>query len=133
MTASGLPALCVCAIALMLGSCKDHSDYTGWRVAGGSKKAQHYSSLTQIDSGNVGQLQVAWEYHTKDADEKNHSQIQCSPIVVDGVLYGTTPRVRLFAVDAATGAQKWVFDPRGNANSSFAAFDMNNNRGVTYW
>jgi len=133
MTASPLTMLCVCAAALMLGSCKDHSDYTGWRVAGGSKKAQHYSSLTQIDSSNVGQLQVAWEYHTKDADDKNHSQIQCSPIVVDGVLYGTTPRVRLFAVDAATGVQKWMFDPRGNANSSFAAFDMNNNRGVTYW
>jgi len=99
MTASGSRALCLCAIALMLGSCKDRSDYTGWRVSGGSKKAQHYSSLTQIDSNNVGQLQVAWEYHTKDADDKNHSQIQCSPIVVDGILYGTTPRVRLFAVD----------------------------------
>jgi len=133
MTASRLPALCVCAIALMLGSCKDHTDYTGWRVSGGTKMVQHYSSLTQIDSTNVGQLQVAWEYHTHDVDTVSHSQLQCSPIMVDGVLYGTTPRLRLFAVDAATGTQKWIFDPKGNANTSFFGFIMNNNRGVTYW
>jgi quinoprotein glucose dehydrogenase len=133
MTASKL-SLAACGIALLFSSCKDHNpDYSTWRVSGGSKMAQHYSSLTQIDTANVKQLQVAWEYHTGDADTIGHSQIQCSPIMVDGVLYGTTPRLRLFAVDAATGKQKWVFDPAGNTNKSAMNFGMNNNRGVTYW
>jgi len=48
-------------------------------------------------------------------------------------LYGTTPRLKLIALNAATGAQKWVFNPAGNTNSSPSNFGMNNNRGVTYW
>src|ERR1700739_1999785 len=117
MTASKLSALAACGIALLFSSCK-HSgpDYTTWRVSGGSKMAQHYSSLNQIDTSNVKQLHVAWEYHTGDADTASHSQIQCSPIMVDGVVYGTTPKLRLFAIDAATGKEKWVFNPAGNAN-----------------
>ncbi|HEX3387091.1 MAG TPA: pyrroloquinoline quinone-dependent dehydrogenase, partial [Mucilaginibacter sp.] len=134
MTASKLSALTAFGIALLFSSCKDHgSGYSTWRVSGGSKMAQHYSSLTQIDTNNVKQLQVAWEYHTGDADTASHSQIQCSPIMVDGVVYGTTPKLRLFAVDGATGKEKWVFNPAGNANKSFSNFIMNNNRGVTYW
>lgn len=117
-------------------SCKNNTasdDAASWKVYGGSKKAQHYSSLNQIDTSNVKQLQVAWTYHTSDADSIGHSQIQCNPIMVNGMLYGTTPRLKLFAVDAATGVQKWVFNPAGNANSTPMSFGMNNNRGVTYW
>ena len=42
----------------------------------------------------------------------NHSQIQCNPIIVDGVLYGTSPQLKVIALDAATGAERWVFDPQ---------------------
>ena len=134
MTGFRSSALITCGISLLLFSCKNHpADNTTWRVYGGSKMAQHYSSLAQIDSSNVKQLQVAWEYHTHDADTVGHSQIQCSPIMVDGTLYGTTPKLRLFAVDAATGKEKWAFNPAGNTNSSPMNFGMNNNRGVTYW
>src|SRR3569833_1683236 len=133
MTSFRSSALITCGISLLLFSCRNHpADNTTWRVYGGSKMAQHYSSLTQIDSSNVKQLQVAWEYHTHDADTIGHSQIQCSPIMVDGTLYGTTPKLRLFAVDAATGKEKWAFNPAGNTNSSPMNFGMNNNRGVTY-
>ncbi|HVW13782.1 MAG TPA: PQQ-binding-like beta-propeller repeat protein [Mucilaginibacter sp.] len=128
-------------IAAALFSCRSHTSdnsvlYSGdsfWRVSGGSKAAQHYSKLTQIDTANVKNLQVAWTYHTGDADVKYFSQIQCSPIVANGLLYGTTPKLRLFAVNAATGEQRWIFDPTGNTNSAAGSFGMNNNRGVTYW
>ncbi|HTI59846.1 PQQ-binding-like beta-propeller repeat protein [Mucilaginibacter sp.] len=134
MTGFRSSALTVFGAVLLFCSCKNQSgDNTIWRVYGGSKMAQHYSSLTQIDSANVNQLQVAWEYHTHDADTAGHSQIQCSPIMVDGTLYGTSPKLRLFAVDAATGKEKWTFNPAGNTNSSPMSFGMNNNRGVTYW
>jgi quinoprotein glucose dehydrogenase len=120
---------------LLFSSCKSNSsgDDSGWHVYGGSKKSQHYSSLTQIDTANVNRLQVAWVYHTNDAVVQAHSQIQCNPIMVNGLLYGTTPKLCLFALDAATGKQKWLFNPAGNTNSTAANFGMNNNRGVTYW
>jgi quinoprotein glucose dehydrogenase len=104
-------------------------------VNGGSKETIRYSSLTQIDTTNVNELQVAWTYHTNDADTVNHSQIQCNPIVIDGVLYGTSPQMKLFAIDAATGRQRWVFNPFDSiatANKSFF-YIMNNCRGITYW
>ncbi len=108
---------------------KYETDYGKWEVFGGTKDAARYSSLTQINKENVGQLQVAWTYHTKDSTAT--SQIQCQPIVVDGVLYATTPQVNVFALDAATGRLRWRFNPfdmLGGQNSWAGT-----NRGVTYW
>src|SRR6186713_2901893 len=94
----------------------------------------HYSVLTGMDTNNVKDLRVAWVHHTGDADTINHSQIQCRPLVVDGILYGTSPRLLLFALDAATGQQKWVFNPMDSSrNKTRADFALNNNRGVVYW
>lgn len=125
------------ALLALITSCtffeSKNDDNAGWQVYGGSKKSQHYSSLTQIDTDNVKNLQVAWTYHTGDADAKAFSQIQCNPIIINGVLYCTSPRLKLIALDAATGMQKWVFNPAGNTNSTPQSFGMNNNRGVTYW
>ncbi|MES1217788.1 MAG: PQQ-binding-like beta-propeller repeat protein, partial [Bacteroidota bacterium] len=123
-------------IIILLVGCKEGSkkNYTDWMVTGGSKQSIRYSSLTEIDTNNVSQLKIAWEYHTGDADTAKHSQIQCNPIIVNGVLYATTPRLRLIALDAATGNPKWVFDPdSAHKNKSYATFSNNNNRGVTYW
>jgi len=109
--------------------------YSGWEKYKGSDESIHYSSLNQVDTSNVQQLTIAWEYHTGDADTVHHSQIQCNPIIVDGILYGTSPQLKLFAIDAATGKQKWVFNPYDSlagANKSLF-FILNNNRGVTYW
>ncbi len=79
-------------------------------------------------------LQVAWIYHTGDADTAAHSQIQCNPIIVNGTLYGTSPQLKLFALDAATGKQKWVFSPfDAITEDKLGHFNLNNNRGVAYW
>src|SRR5438128_3858611 len=96
---------------LVLLSCHSKKNYTTWSYYKGSPENIHYSSLTQIDTGNVKDLQVAWVYHTGDADTLHNSQIQCNPIIVDSVLYGTSPQMKLFALDATTGKQKWVFNP----------------------
>ena len=121
---------------VIISSCKQNEkkSFSGWATFGGSKENIHYSSLTQIDTNNAQQLKQVWEYHTRDVDTANHSQIQCNPIMVDGVVYGTTPKMRLFAIDAATGKEKWVFNPfdslKGNKMAFFA---LNNCRGVAYW
>jgi len=92
---------------------------------GGGPDNIHYSTLKQINRGNVHRLAVAWRYDTGDA--LDGSDMQCNPVFVDGVLYVTSPRLRVIALDAATGKQRWSFDP-GEGRKQ-----RNRNRGVTYW
>ncbi len=80
-----------------------------WPVYGGSDDHGHYSTLSQITPANVGRLKVAWTYETHD--EFEGSEMQSNPIVVDGVLYATTPKMQVFALDAASGRALWRFDP----------------------
>ncbi|MBT1695314.1 PQQ-binding-like beta-propeller repeat protein [Fulvivirgaceae bacterium PWU4] len=113
---------------------KNTDDYARWDLVGGNRDGNKYSSLEQIDTTNVQQLRVAWEYHTGDVDTAAHSQIQCNPIIVNGILYGTSPKLKLFALDAATGVEKWSFLPFDSIKGNKAAhFNLNNNRGVAYW
>ncbi|RAI95312.1 outer membrane protein assembly factor BamB family protein [Algoriphagus yeomjeoni] len=117
---------------ILLSACQSNNtevDYTDWSHYGGPADGSRYSSLTQITKENVSQLQVAWTYNTGDATER--SQIQCQPIVVNGLLYGSTPTLNVFAVNAETGAEVWRFDPfqiLGGENSWAGT-----NRGVSYW
>jgi len=92
-----------------------------WREYLGGPERNHYSTLTQIDSSNVSRLQVAWEYHTGDS-----GQIQCNPIMVNGVLYGMTATTRPFALDAATGKELWKGKSEG-------ADKFSSSRGLSYW
>ena len=98
-----------------------------WRHYLGDPGRSHYSALAQIDRGNVGRLEVAWTYDTGPL-ESSLSQIQCNPIIVGGVLYGTTPRSHVFALDAATGVELWRFDPTAHGSAA-----QGHNRGVVYW
>ena len=89
------------------------TDTVDWPVNGGVGNIR-YSRLTQINRENVARLQVAWTYDSHDAFKG--SEMQSNPIVVDGVLYATTPTMRVVALDAATGRELWTFDPgRGSA------------------
>ena len=84
-----------------------------WPVYGGSDDHTHYSTLAQITPANVKRLKVAWTYDTHDAFAG--SEMQSNPIVIDGILYGTTPKLHVFALDAATGKELWRFDPNNGA------------------
>jgi quinoprotein glucose dehydrogenase len=118
------------AIMILFAACQ--SRQTDWAVYGGNKSASHYSSLKDIDTSNVSQLQVAWEYHTGDADDK--TQIQVNPIIIKGVLYGVSAKLKLFALDAATGKEKWVFDPIDTSGGKEKSkFSINACRGVSYY
>jgi quinoprotein glucose dehydrogenase len=124
------PTIFLYLILLTFYGCKsDNENDKDWSSYLGDKSVSHYSSLQQIDTTNVQQLKVAWEYHTGDADMKTHSQIECNPLIIKGILYGTSPQLKLFALDAATGKTKWVFDPfPGDAKRK-----LNLSRGVAYW
>ncbi len=97
-----------------------------WPEYNGDGHQSHYSPLRQITPGNVGQLRVAWRYASGGADTLgNRTQMQCNPLVVGGVLYGVAANTQAFAVDAATGKQRWKTDlPDTEGTTS---------RGVAYW
>ena len=94
-----------------------------WPVYLGDKAASHYSTLARITPDNVSHLEVAWTFHAGDLRE-GATQIQCNPLVIDGVLYATTPQTKVVALNAATGRELWRFAP----------VEPNGlNRGLTYW
>ena len=99
-----------------------------WRSYLSDKGFSHFSTLSQIDTSNVSRLQEVWRYDAGGASENGATQMQCSAIVVEGVLYCTSPLLHLFALNAATGEELWRFNP----SSDFGLLP-NPNRGVAYW
>src|SRR5258705_1206843 len=118
------------AVALLLlgAGCASQEPNTDWRVAGADPGNTRFSPLDQINTTNVGQLQVAWVYHTGDLPPDGHGEIQATPIVVDGVLYATTPKLAVIALRADAGTLLWRFDAFPNRPTQ-----PHVNRGVVYW
>ncbi len=128
------------ALGLWLTACKSEvrvatpeasrpGPYRSWRTYLGDLGVTHYSVLDQINRQNVGQLRVEWTYQTGDKRDNNRSQIQCNPLVIDGVLYATSPAMKVIALNAATGEMIWTFDPFNGQEDPPAAIT----RGVAYW
>ncbi|HNR06335.1 MAG TPA: PQQ-binding-like beta-propeller repeat protein [Saprospiraceae bacterium] len=107
------------------GTGKDYPAY------GGNKANTRYSSLDQITPDNVNQLKIAWSYFANNPPDtgrpRSGGEIQCQPIVVHGVLYGTSAELNLFALDAATGTELWKFTPPQENLRRHAS------RGVMHW
>lgn len=115
-------------------SCQQKNNANEWAVYGGGKDRLQYSALDQITPENVKNLQVAWVYKTNDGDAT--SQIQANPLIVDDILYGITPQLKLFAADAASGKEKWVFNPTDSMaidNSGRHSYGINACRGLALY
>jgi len=125
-----LPLLVV--FAIVVSSCQPDSNdsFAGedWPSYHGDKAVTHYSTLDQINKENVHQLQVAWEFDNGEASPKNRSMIQCNPLIIDGILYGTTATLKVFALNAATGEKLWLF----NADKD-SILTKGLNRGLAFW
>ena len=85
--------------------------YSQWTVYGGTSESIKYSALDQITPANVKSLQVAWIYSSGEASSTNRTDMKVNPVIIEGTLYALNPQLRLFALDAATGKEKWVYDP----------------------
>ena len=86
----------------------------GWPQHGGDRNI-HYSPLSQITRQNVARLKVAWTYDSHDAFKG--SEMQSNPVIVDGVLYATTPTMQVVALEAGSGNELWKFDPSAGAGT----------------
>ncbi len=93
-----------------------------------------YSHLEEIDRSNVQRLVPAWRYDTGESDPglatREEPTLEATPIVVDGVLYFSTPLGRVIALDADTGEERWVYDARIDRSQSYGDFTS---RGVSVW
>lgn len=102
--------------------------YHNWGVYKGDFNSNSYSALDQVNTENVTRLEVAWTFNPNDAPEGARAATsESNPIIINDILYTTSARGRLYAVDAATGAQRWSFDPFDGERGGGVK------RGVAYW
>ena len=99
-----------------------------WPAYFGDYARTHYSTLTQITKSNVPQLRVVWSYATGDM-----GGYQSNPVIVDGMLYTRTPNGKVIALDAATGAERWTFDPKDQRPAGPAIQGGTPARGLALW
>ena len=91
------------ALALLSACAPPPAANVDWDVYLGDAGRRHYSPLAQMNRANVGQLELAWVYDSGTPE----GTMYASPLVIDGVLYGLSPQLVPFALDAATGAELW--------------------------
>ena len=77
-----------------------------WLGYGFDREETRHSPLTGITKDNVGELGVAWTY-----DLATSRGVESTPIVIDGVMYVTSAWSVVYALDAKTGEELWVYDP----------------------
>jgi quinoprotein glucose dehydrogenase len=129
-------------LALLIAACGPSAapDLSGpvadWREYGGDKGGLRYSPLNQITADNVSRLEVAWVHHHGDvsdgSDGTTRTSFNVTPIAVGDALYYCTGFNRVFALDAETGEQRWVFDP-GQRQRKIQGPYTRVCRGVAYW
>ncbi len=111
-----LPAYLILLAGLVAGCGGAEMQSADWPVYGGNGANTHYTTLDQISPENVAKLEVAWTYDTGDSFPG--SEMQTNPVVIGGVMYATTPRLNVIALDATSGKELWRFDPSDGAASS---------------
>ncbi|UXS26891.1 glucose/quinate/shikimate family membrane-bound PQQ-dependent dehydrogenase [Agrobacterium tumefaciens] len=90
-----------------------------WHQYGRTPYGQRYSPLTQVNVENVSQLKEAWRYQTGDVklpDDVGETTYQVTPLKIGNTLYICTPHNWAIAIDAATGKEKWKYDPNVGLN-----------------
>ncbi|MBB4006118.1 glucose/quinate/shikimate family membrane-bound PQQ-dependent dehydrogenase [Allorhizobium taibaishanense] len=104
-----------------------------WHQYGRTPYGQRYSPLNQITTDNVKNLKTAWTYQTGDVKQPGdvgETTYQVTPLKVGDTLYLCTPHNWAIAIDAATGKEKWKYDPNVGLNPDRQHQTC---RGVTYY
>ena len=127
-------AISICRVDLLYSqSTKPESEWGAYgRDAGGSR----YSDLDQVNDKNVTQLKPAWVFHTGElktyegTEAISKAAFEATPLMIGGTLYFSTPSCRVFALDAATGNQLWLYDPKVDLHKDYSEITS---RGVSAW
>ncbi|MEO6000098.1 MAG: pyrroloquinoline quinone-dependent dehydrogenase, partial [Chitinophagaceae bacterium] len=108
-------------LVLLIGCREKGTENVDWPKYLGDYEMSHYSTVSQINKDNVNQLEIAWQYNTRDTGD-----FQCNPIIVKSILYGISGAGSVFALNAKTGQENWKFIP--SETKRFLKV-----RGVSYW
>ncbi|MXZ72980.1 MAG: PQQ-binding-like beta-propeller repeat protein [Acidobacteria bacterium] len=115
---------CLTLTVLLLCSCTPGPQNADWSTYLGDPGRRHYSELVQINRDNVRELEVAWIYDSGALVPGSRPVMYTSPLIIDGVLYGLSPRLVAFALDAETGDELWRYDPDAGGAAQ---------RGLMWW
>lgn len=109
------------------GTAPASASQDNWQFYGRTPAGTRYTPAAQINRENVSELEVAWTFQTGEVAEKG-SEFQNTPTQIGDTVYVCTPLNKVFALDADTGAQRWVYDPQVKDNKFW-----NRCRGVGYY
>ncbi len=128
-----LPIAALGLISLVTQTHGQSTQSVDWPRVGNDPGCMRYSTLDQINGENVARLRPAWTFHTNELEGRTGKTIECTPIVIDGVMYITTGYLRVVALDAATGKELWQFDPLKTHPFPHQPNSGGVNRGCAYW
>ena len=128
--------LCTLALvttAALLGA-QEPGDMIEWPYVGGEQSHTKYSLADEITPANVDELEIAWEWDVGEMPMQElgarPGSFQATPIMIDNVLYISTMYNRVVALDAETGAERWVFDSKAYEREARHSF---HHRGIAFW
>lgn len=127
----------VSAVVLLLsaipGKTQQGTANADWRNYGGDTGNTRYSPLSQIDAGNFSKLETAWTFSTANLGPAAETNLESTPLVIDGVLYSTAgDRRDVIALNAATGELLWVHREDEGRRGEVAPRKLSG-RGLAYW
>ena len=104
-----------------------------WRTYGADLASTRYLPLDQINASNFSKLKIAWHFKTDNLGTAPEFNFQSTPLVANGMLYSTGgTRRAVFALDAATGEQKWVYSIEEGKRAEVSPRRLSG-RGLAYW
>ena len=130
-------ALAAIAAAGLAAGCGKPAAAVEWPYYGGDQGGTKYSPLAEIDAATVSRLHVVWQWKTGEAPlaafGTRPGAFEDTPLMIDDVLYVVTPYNRVVALNAATGAQIWAYDPKSYEDGQPANGTGYVHRGVAAW
>ncbi|MCU0635303.1 MAG: PQQ-binding-like beta-propeller repeat protein, partial [Gemmatimonadaceae bacterium] len=124
-----------CALAIVVSALPSHPARaqlpppTEWPAYGRDAGGTRFAPIDRITRENVARLRLAWVARTGELEPGRRS-LEATPILVDGVLYLSTPLGKVIALDPVTGAERWRHDARVSPRAGFGDFTS---RGVSSW
>ena len=123
------------SLAVLFGCESPPQDSVEWLHHGNDQASSKYSPIEQIHAGNFSDLEVAWTWDSADrrlGGAYDTGQYRATPLMIDGRIYAATSHGQVAALDAATGEQLWIYDPRSYARGKPNMLPLQT-RGIEYW
>src|SRR5438128_5313324 len=137
MTRVLVVAVVAAAAALSAAFVQEGSQQVEWLYYGGDQGGMKYSSLADINADNVQQLQLAWQWKHWETPLSEYGTFpgffEATPLMIDGVLYVTTPYNSIAAVDGETGKELWRFDGEAYKLGQVLSGSGWKLRGTAFW